>query len=208
MRSRVGAGAVLALVSLVACAGGAMRVRDAAPAPRPFIGAVPWRAPRHTLERALSAGLELRARERPHVHAHLDVFVNGRPVTVPAGIGIDIDNPAVKRGAGPSYGDIEGCAQPCISELHTHDPTGVLHSESGPPGPNLLGQFFEEWGVRLNATCVGGYCRPTSTIQILVDGALYSGNPARIALTNYREIAIVVGSSPDAVPSRYDPFFA
>src|SRR5882724_11997757 len=30
-----------------------------------------------------------------HVHAHLDVFLDGSPVTVPAGIGININNPAV-----------------------------------------------------------------------------------------------------------------
>ena len=28
-----------------------------------------------------------------HVHAHLDVFVNGTRVPVPAGIGIDTDQP-------------------------------------------------------------------------------------------------------------------
>ena len=37
-----------------------------------------------------------------HVHAHLDVFVNGRPVLVPAGIGIDLDNPAVRTDKGPT----------------------------------------------------------------------------------------------------------
>jgi len=32
-----------------------------------------------------------------HVHAHLDVFVNGYDVVVPGGIGIDIADPAVGR---------------------------------------------------------------------------------------------------------------
>ena len=32
-----------------------------------------------------------------HVHAHLDVFVNGDDVVVPGGIGIDIADPAVGR---------------------------------------------------------------------------------------------------------------
>jgi len=32
-----------------------------------------------------------------HVHAHLDVFVNGRRVQIPGGIGIDITDPAVRR---------------------------------------------------------------------------------------------------------------
>ena len=39
---------------------------------------------------------------------HLDVFMDGRPVLVPAGIGIDIDDPAVKRFEDPvGYGGIE-----------------------------------------------------------------------------------------------------
>ena len=31
-----------------------------------------------------------------HVHAHVDVFVDGKPITIPAGIGIDIDDPDVR----------------------------------------------------------------------------------------------------------------
>lgn len=45
-----------------------------------------------------------------HVHAHLDIFVNGRPVRVPGGIGIDIADPGVHRGGtrrDRSYGYIK-----------------------------------------------------------------------------------------------------
>ena len=44
-----------------------------------------------------------------HIHQHLDVFDNGKRVTVPAGIGI-----------GDTF----------ISPLHTHDTSGVVHVES------------------------------------------------------------------------------
>src|SRR6266540_1196084 len=88
-----------------------------------------------------------------HVHAHLDVFVNGRRVQIPGGIGIDITDPAVRRfvveGA-PGY-SAKGCPQPCISPLHTHDVTGVLHIEAPVKTQPTLGQFFEEWGVRLGS---------------------------------------------------------
>ena len=38
------------------------------------------------------------------MHAHLDVFVNGKPVTVPAGIGINIHDPGVQSGTDPATG--------------------------------------------------------------------------------------------------------
>ena len=142
-----------------------------------------------------------------HVHAHLDVFVNGEPVEVPAGIGINIADPAVhttQSALGPTYGGIDPpCAQPCISPLHTHEPDGILHTESALEHPNTLGEFFIEWNVRLDTTCVGGYCSPQDSIQIHVDGARYSGNPAGIKLTNLKEIAIVIGTPPSVIPSKF-----
>jgi hypothetical protein len=69
-----------------------------------------------------------------HVHAHLDVFVDGKRIGVPAAIGINVDAPEVKSFEDPdgavSYGGIERCRKPCISPLHTHDATGIIHTES------------------------------------------------------------------------------
>lgn len=178
----------------------------AAAAPTPSSGAPPWPAPPDPLARTRAAGLRPERREQLayHVHAHLDVFVNGRPVTVPAGIGINVRDPGVHRGPSPtggtSYGGIRLCARPCISPLHTHDTTGVLHTESATPTPNRLGQFFVEWGVRLDRSCVGGYCRPRAAIAFFVDGHRYTGDPRSIGLANHREIAIVVGSPPAKIP--------
>jgi hypothetical protein len=65
-----------------------------------------------------------------HRHAHLDVFVNGKPVTVPPGIGIDITDPGVKTtpsDAGDTYGGIEECDDPCIS------PAAHPRLHGGPP---------------------------------------------------------------------------
>src|SRR3954454_19763068 len=58
-----------------------------------------WRAPPDPLTRTVAAGLKPEVKEQLayHVHAHLDVFVDGKPVTVPAGIGINIDDPEVRR---------------------------------------------------------------------------------------------------------------
>jgi hypothetical protein len=176
------------------------------PAPKPAQGAAPWPAPPDPLRLTLAAGLRPERRESLayHVHAHLDVFVNGRPVVVPAGIGINIKDPGVKvftdtPDGSKAYGGIELCATPCISPLHTHDTSGILHTESATPVPNRLGQFFTEWGVRLGRACVGGYCRPSS-IGFFVNGKRYGGDPRAILLSNHREIAIVIGTPPKTIP--------
>src|SRR2546426_2780395 len=142
-----------------------------------------------------------------HVHSHLDVFVNGKRVTVPAGIGINTHDPAVQSGkladGTTAYGGISTpCAHPCISPLHTHAAYGVLHTETSKPQPNRLGQFFVEWGVRLDRRCVGGYCRPDS-IRLYVNGKRYLGDPRQILLADQTEIAIVIGSLPKKIPSAF-----
>ena len=155
------------------------------------------------------AGLTLERHEflQYHVHARLDIFLNGKPVQVPSAIGINIHDPGVKSGqledGTIAYGGIELCAQPCISPLHTHDDTGVLHTESKHNIPNRLGQFFTEWAVALSARCVGGYCQPKAAIAFYVDGKPYTGDPRAIELTNLKEIAIVIGTPPKTIPSKF-----
>ena len=142
-----------------------------------------------------------------HVHSHLDIFLSGKRVRVPAGIGIEIADPAVKRFPMPdgstAYGGIVKCKRACISPLHTHDDSGVLHTESKTPTPNRLGQAFVEWAVKLDRRCVGGYCAPQAAIAIFVDGKQYSGDPRQIELSNLKEIAIVIGSPPSSIPSEF-----
>ena len=182
---------------------------DIPPAPTPAEGAAPWPVPDNPAELAEAAGLEFQRREFLifHVHAHLDVYVNGEFMPVPAAIGIDINDPGVKSGTingAPAYGGIEMCEQPCISPVHTHDNSGIIHTESTQRVLNTLGEFFIEWDVQLDENCVGGYCRPDANIAVYVDGEPYEGDPAEIELRDLREIAIVIGTPPAEVPSGYD----
>jgi hypothetical protein len=180
----------------------------AASSPAPE-AAVLWPAPPDPLERTVAAGLEPEPREQLafHVHAHVDVFVDGEPITIPAGIGINIDDPAVRRfdeaDGSVAYGGITLCAKPCISPLHTHDETGIIHTESATPQPNTLGQFFIEWGVPLSDSCVGEYCSPTP-IAFYVNGEPYTQDPRAIELTDHEEIAIVIGTPPPRIPTAAD----
>ena len=170
----------------------------------------PWSAPANPMELTCAAGLVPEKAEflQYHVHAHLDVFVNGRPVPVPAGIGIDLDNPAIAADKGASgvvigAGLREECDEPCISPLHTHDLSGLLHTETEKPSPNKLGQFFTEWAVRLTPDCIGAYCKPKTAIKIYVDGQVETGDPNEIELANLREIAVVIGTAPAKIPMEF-----
>ena len=175
------------------------------PAAQPAQGAAPWPAPPNAMDLATQAGLAPETAESLtfHVHAHLDVFVNGQAVTVPGGIGIDITNPGVHSFPGDQYGGISvPCDKPCISPLHTHGPDGILHTESKTPTPNKLGQFFTEWAVKLDANCVGGYCKPDTSVLIYVDGKKFTGDLTTIELSDKKEIAIVIGTPPATIPKK------
>jgi len=137
-----------------------------------------------------------------HVHAHLDVFFNGDAVTVSAGIGIDTSNPAVADDD-QGVGLTRECDAPCISPLHTHATDGILHTETKTPQPNNLGQFFVQWDVKLDASCVGEFCAPGTPIGFYVDGEAFDGDPREIELSDGREIAVVIGTPPDTIPSEF-----
>ena len=196
------------LATLIATVLTACGTTPAAPPAPPAPGDLIWPAPGNPLELTLSAGLQPETKETFtfHVHAHLDVLIDGRPVLIPAGIGINVEDAGVKHGqwnGGPTYGSISQCTQPCISPLHTHYESGVIHTESATNVPHRLGQFFTEWGVRLSSGCIDKYCEPATTIRVYVDGKRYTGNVAEIPLTNRKEIALVIGSPPKQIPSSF-----
>jgi hypothetical protein len=181
-----------------------------AASPSAQLAALVWPAPSDPMERTVQAGLKPQPKEflNTHVHAHLDVFVDGKPVAVPAGIGVKIDDPAVLVQDMPDgtkrYGGIQLCNEPCISPLHTHGVDGILHTESSEAKPNTLGEFFIEWGVALDASCVATFCSPATTIAIYVDGTITPGDPRAIQIIDLREIAIVIGTPPATIPKSAD----
>jgi hypothetical protein len=120
------------------------------------------------------------------IHAHLDLIVNGQPVTVRADIGIDQDGGR-------------------ISPLHTHDTSGVIHVESPTRAQFSLAQFFTEWQVALTATQLGGLRASDASGQLhaFVNGRPVAGNPGAITLAGHDEIALVYGPVPPRVPSTY-----
>src|SRR5215213_1575543 len=100
---------------------------------------LPWKRPENQQARVEAAGLVLDDHESldVHYHAHLDVFVNGAPVAVPPGLGINVG----PNGTMPEHG-ARG-----IAPLHTHDTSGILHVEAPQATDFTLGQVFELWDV-------------------------------------------------------------
>lgn len=115
-----------------------------------------------------------------HFHVHIDIFVNGKKVKVPALVGI---NP------GAGY----------LTELHTHDDRGVIHIEAQKSRDYTLGQFFAEWAVYLDAHSIGGY----SGMAWYLDGKQQTGNPGTLVFKPHQEIAFVVGKPPAKIPSSF-----
>ncbi|HQU07712.1 MAG TPA: hypothetical protein PK539_01480 [Candidatus Paceibacterota bacterium] len=112
-----------------------------------------------------------------HIHQHIDISINGNTVTVPAGIGIN---------------QIGGF----ISPVHTHDTSGIIHVESNVTRDYTLGEFFDVWGVRFTASCIGGYCaNATNTLRVYSNGAPVTGDPRSLVLTSHQEIMVVYGSA-------------
>lgn len=139
---------------------------------------------------ARKAGLPMLGTEmlQVHYHAHLDVIVDGKPVTVPQYVGIDEN------------------AQ-TITALHTHDTSGVLHIESAKDTPFTVGQFFTEWGQPLSATQIGPVALGADhELHLIVNGKEVTGDPAAYVLKAHDEIAVWVGAKGQTpqVPSSYN----
>jgi hypothetical protein len=152
--------------------------------------APPWPAPADARTAVAAAGLPMLGSEGSveHIHSHLDVLVDGKPVPVPANLGVD-----TRRGT--------------MSPLHTHDGSGVIHVEAPVKRQFSLGEVFSEWQVSLSADNIGAL-RATDgkVVRVFVDGALQTGNPAAVMLGPRSEIAVVYGAARagESIPSTYD----
>jgi hypothetical protein len=169
-------------------------------------GLAPWPLPADERAWVTAAGLPLYKLEQLfyHVHAHLDVFVDGQSIVVPAGLGTTSELRRILYQGHPLvYAPTKPCKEGCIAPLHTHDDSGVLHTENDKRRSNNLGEVFTEWGVRFTADCIGGYCQITKPWFVVVEGQRFSGDPRTIELRNLEEIAVVIGKPPASIPSKF-----
>jgi hypothetical protein len=109
-----------------------------------------------------------------HVHAHLDIFVDGREVTVPPNIGIELN---------------------CIRWLHTHDDSGIIHVEAPERHTYSLGDFFRVWGQPLDSThLLDRTATGDQKVVAYVNGRRYDGAPETIPIDPHAVITLELGS--------------
>jgi hypothetical protein len=147
----------------------------------------PLLAPAGTTETGTVHGIECGSSEQLayHIHAHLAVYANGAPRTLPGGIGIP-GSQVVQTAQGP-----EAAGGQCIYWLHTHAPDGVIHIESPTKRIYTLGDFFAEWHQPLSATHVAD---APGKVTAVVNGKPWTKSPAAIPLEPHTVIQLSVGS--------------
>ena len=113
--------------------------------------------------------------------AHVELFVRGRAVLLPAGIGVA---PPVRVSAGRVVGGR------CRYPLSTADPTGVISVNQH--GRRTLGQLFRIWGQPLGDHRLLGF-RSHTPLRAYVDGRIWHRGVRRIPLRDRSEIVIELG---------------
>lgn len=124
-----------------------------------------------------------------HHHVHLSIFVNGRQVAVPYGIGITPPKQV-------SSGFVDSGS--CFYWVHTHDASGIIHIETPLYQQFTLSQFFDIWGRPLSRTDLLGHMGP---VTVYLNGKAYSGNPRQIRLTQHLQITLETGAN--VAPPKY-----
>jgi hypothetical protein len=120
-----------------------------------------------------------------HIHAHLQVFVDGQPRALPGAIGL-IGPQAQQTPAGPFYG-----ATQCYYWLHTHTHDGVIHIESPTQRIYTLGDFFDEWRQPLSANRVAS---AKGRVTAFINGRRWTKSPRSLPLLPHAVIQLDVGS--------------
>jgi hypothetical protein len=120
-----------------------------------------------------------------HIHAHLQVYVDGQSRALPGAIGM-IGPVAQQTQNGPFYS-----AQTCIYWLHTHTSDGIIHIESPTRRIYTLGDFFDEWHQPLSNTQVA---TASGKVTAFLDGKPYTGNVRSIPLNPHAQVQLDVGS--------------
>jgi hypothetical protein len=120
-----------------------------------------------------------------HVHAHLDIFVNGQNQTVPSQVGI-LSSPQ------------------CFFWLHTHDTTGIIHVEAPQKKAFVLGQFMDIWQQKFNGSQAFFNSIAGKPVKAYVNGTEFQGDYRNIPLESREQIVLAFGTPlPQKIPT-YD----
>jgi hypothetical protein len=115
-----------------------------------------------------------------HIHAHLTIYINGKQVTVPQGVGIAAD-------------------QSCFYWLHTHATDGVVHIEFPRTGSPTLGNFLDIWRQSFNSLGFQNELASSAGWTVYVDGKQVTSNFNQLVLQPHQVITIAY-NSPNITP--------
>ncbi len=115
-----------------------------------------------------------------HIHAHLTIYMNGKQVAIPQGIGIASD-------------------QSCLYWLHTHTNDGVIHIEFPKQGNPTLGNFLDIWGQSFHSLGFQNELASSTGWTIYVDGKQVKENFNQLVLQPHQVITIAY-NSPNITP--------
>lgn len=124
---------------------------------------------------------------RYHIHILVDVYVDGRRVRIPAGVGIPPPR-TVEHFPGGVF--LDNGPSGCLYWLHVHANDGVIHVESPFKATFTLGQFFDVWHQPLGPSQVGPERNPVTAFE---NGKRFIGNPRNIPLLPHAVIQLDVG---------------
>jgi len=179
----------VALIGLACagCGGQAPPMRGRLDPAAPRFGPAPgWRPPA-LAPRSAAGG---RIGRLPCTHArgrrfgsHLELFVDGLDVVIPAGVGVAL--PQHRHGAYVTGGR-------CSYPLRTSDPTGVIEVTRG--AALTLGDFFDVWGQPLSERRLLGFSAGAKhRLAVFVNGQRWRGRVRSVALRRHVSIVIELG---------------
>jgi hypothetical protein len=122
-----------------------------------------------------------------HIHVHLDIFVNGQQMGVPAGVGIPTPRLTEHLTNGVF---MDNGVNNCLYWLHVHTNDGVIHVESPYRHTFTLGQFFDIWNQPLGPGQVGP---AKGSVVAFVNGQRFNGNPRDVPLLPHAVLQLDVG---------------
>lgn len=170
------------MTGLAWLAAAAALLAPAVPAGHPSLVPVPvgpgprFQPPAPAVGGAATAGMACTTQAHP-APVHVEVFLDGHAVVVPAGIGIA--GPRRRVGAYVTGGR---CRYPLVTE----EPTGLVWVA----GTRTLGDLFALWGQPLGRTRL---LSAHGAVIVAVDGRAVGGDPRGIPLTPRAEIVLQVG---------------
>lgn len=142
-----------------------------------------------------------------HVHWYLGLLVNGRQIAIPDGVGMNNPGPDTTFNGHPNYTNTASC----FYYLHTHDASGMMHTESPSTAPlssslYTLGTLLDVWGMTLSSSGFGPYSGTTRVYTAKVplktltasNYTLYTGTTPR-AISVYSHMAIWIEVGPTFV---------